>query len=204
MIKVQLAAVEDELLYDVFARYGEPPLSLEEKLRMPRADRWAAESTGVSAILTIGPNRWAGRFLVRHILISGQDVTGVLLRTLPVQALVEEALGHLERNQWPGLRPIPDVTKDDAALWPKQKERIAGLIGEIYVQSSLRGLAPVDEIERRFDVSRRTATRMVAFAREYGSLSVEPVHSKKRKAHDDGESKTRSRTARENNDDAGR
>lgn len=185
---------DGEFWYKVTAKRGTRP-STEELLRdMSFKDRIQYGYSLITLEFWLQPNVHVGKFEVSSLFIETKDVTSALLRTIPIQHLTELALQEMSERGWPGLRPMITISEEARRLWPKNKDQAALFAGEIYKAAMLRGLAPVEEVERQFDVSRSTATRIISHARKTGYLNIEPVHLSKRKAQkDNGKEETTDR-----------
>lgn len=175
--------------YEVHASLGvEHRQTLEEKLSTPLQERLEREYQQATATLLITPDVRIGRFEVSSLTVHAKDVTGVLIRSMPLQRITEEALSLMAARGWPGLRPMRVVTEEQRSLWPKEKGKVAPLISVVYTDASIRGLPPVEAVAAQFQVAKRTATRMIAHARETGWLTIDPVHTtRKGTSHGTGE-----------------
>lgn len=117
----------------------------------------------------------AGQASVVEISVSGEEITTSLLRTLPLSKVVSEAIEFIQEQKkeqylLPGFQEI-EVTADDRKQWPRgDKQRVSRLVADIFNEANALRIPPIPEIAKRFEVSNRTASRMVAYSREIGDL----------------------------------
>lgn len=126
------------------------------------------------AKLKLERNENTGKLAVTEVTITGEDVTTALLRTLPLAKVTTTILMALKLRY--GDETISDVgeievTADDRKQWPRgDKQRVSRLVADIFNKATEMNLPPIPEIAKRFEVSNRTASRMVAYSREIGDL----------------------------------
>lgn len=117
-----------------------------------------------------------------------------LLRDVPFRRLFSQASADLRRQRQPmaGNESVdnePGFLPDFRELrkeWPKGDTRkVASWAGYLYAAAVTDGMPATKAVQDAFDVSRRTAQRMIGTARELGFLADDvvgaPVPSRKRK-----------------------
>ncbi|WP_313547815.1 hypothetical protein [Corynebacterium sp.] len=130
------------------------------------------------AKLKLERDKNTGSLGVTEVTVSGDDVTAVLLRSLPISKVTTKALGLLELLY--GKETVSDVgeivvTADDRKQWPRgDKKRVSRLVTKIFTKATDMNIPPIPEIAKKFEVSNRTASRMVAYSREIGDLPPVP------------------------------
>lgn len=188
---------EREFYYVAKARSGTKPTT-EQLLRdMSARDSITYGLQPIHVTLTLMPDVHLGKFELCSVQIDSKDVNTTVLRSIPLQSLTEMALTEMAKRDWPGLRPMMEINDEVRGLWPKDKDRAAVFAAALYKAALLRALPPVEEVQKQFQVSRSTATRIIAHARKTGQLLIEPVHISKRKGNTgNGTEKTQSRQSR--------
>lgn len=130
------------------------------------------------AELRLERNECTGKLAVTEVTITGEDVTTALLRTLPLAKVTTTILMALKIRY--GEETVSDVgeievTADDRKQWPRgDKERVSKLVAKIFTKATDMNIPPIPEIAKKFEVSNRTASRMVAYSREIGDLPPVP------------------------------
>ena len=130
------------------------------------------------AELRLERNESTGKLAVTEVTITGEDVTTALLRTLPLAKVTTTILMALKIRY--GDETVSDVgeievTADDRKQWPRgDKERVSRLVAKIFTKATDMNIPPIPEIAKKFEVSNRTASRMVAYSREIGDLPPVP------------------------------
>ena len=134
--------------------------------------------TQAFAELRLERNESTGKLAVTEVTITGEDVTTALLRTLPLAKVTTTILTALKIRY--GEETVSDVgeikvTADDRKQWPRgDKERVSKLVTKIFTKATDMNIPPIPEIAKKFEVSNRTASRMVAYSREIGDLPPVP------------------------------
>ncbi|AGG67639.1 hypothetical protein [Corynebacterium callunae] len=175
ILEVGLEDEEHHPLYVVTLGYGESQTreKVQEILRkkldvsLPKTPAYAEMKLFLDPV--------AGHASVVEITVSGEEITTSLLRTLPLSKVVSEAIEFIQEQKkeqfaLPGFQEI-EVTADDRKQWPRgDKKRVSVLVADIFNHAKALRIPPIPEIAKRFEVSNRTASRMVAYSREIGDL----------------------------------
>lgn len=161
------------VFYEATALYGKRdvlPTADRISARIERGELLPETRAQAFAHLILRPDVRVGEIKVTGINVYGDEVTGQLLRTIPVSRLVSEAFSRLEKDGWPGL-PTAHVSKDVREQWPRGNKGLAAMAAaDVYLKATMRNIPPVPEVAEQFQVSNRTAARIIAHARETGHL----------------------------------
>lgn len=141
-------------------------------------DRPAPPDPVAFAKLKLERDKATGTLAVTEVTVSGDNVTTALMRTLPISKVTTKSLTLLRLLY--GEETVTDVgeievTADDRKQWPRgDKRSVSRLVAKIFTQATGMNVPPIPEIAKKFEVSNRTASRMVAYSREVGDLPTVP------------------------------
>ena len=170
--------------------------------------KWVAPPGG-SAVINVEFKVSRGRVTFTDLDVQADDITLEMLRAISLGEMRAAILDQLQ-EQFPIRRFEEELTSAPTELrkhWPRGEKlpQLLQAVAKVYNHALARENPPTMSVANEFDVSRATASRMIAKAREDG-IKLEkpaPYPGKRKKVTGNGKNKTQSRTPREDHNQEG-